>query len=413
MSTSQALPARSVVLSTQLIFNIGFYAVVPFIAVYMRDELEMGSALIGLVLGVRTFSQQGMFAVGGWLAHHFGYRWLMLLGCVVRVLGYGGLAIADTATGLVVSAALTGIGGALFSPCLEAMTAALDRQEQQSGQGSRKASMFATFAVFGEFGAVAGPLLGGWLMQWGFTWMALACAGLFMAMAGVLYVHIPHTIGRPDQLTWRWVMLLKNPAFLLFCAAYSSYLFSYNQLYMALPAALDRIHAPTTMLSWLFVLASVLIITLQLPLARWCRQWPARHVLVIGFLLMAAAFGCLALGGNGRTGGEVSLYGGMIPIVGFVVLLCLGQMFAVPVAMSLVPRFAAGNALPVYYGVLASAGGITVLLGNVLLGLAQDWQASRLAGGDVAHGVDVVWLMAMSLPVISALCFSRLRLPTA
>ena len=131
MSPSHSLPSRYVILGTQLVFNIGFYAVVPFLAMHMRDDLLMGSAMIGLVLGVRTFSQQGMFFLGGLLAQRWGYRRLMLAGCAVRVLGYLGLALAHTPVMLVISASLTGLGGAMFSPSMEALTAEIENQAQR------------------------------------------------------------------------------------------------------------------------------------------------------------------------------------------------------------------------------------------------------------------------------------------
>ena len=55
-------------LGSQLVFNLGFYAVVPFLAGAMGTEYGLGAAAIGLVLGARTFSQQGMFLLGGMLA---------------------------------------------------------------------------------------------------------------------------------------------------------------------------------------------------------------------------------------------------------------------------------------------------------------------------------------------------------
>ena len=55
-------------LGAQLVFNLGFYAVVPFLAGAMGTEYGLGAAAIGLVLGARTFSQQGMFLLGGMLA---------------------------------------------------------------------------------------------------------------------------------------------------------------------------------------------------------------------------------------------------------------------------------------------------------------------------------------------------------
>ncbi len=52
-------------LASQLIFNIGFYSVVPFLAGVMRDDFGMGTLAVGIVLGARTFAQQGLFLFGG------------------------------------------------------------------------------------------------------------------------------------------------------------------------------------------------------------------------------------------------------------------------------------------------------------------------------------------------------------
>ncbi|MFK0003555.1 MFS transporter [Paenarthrobacter sp. NPDC090522] len=102
-------------LAAQLVFNIGFYAVVPFLAVAMRDDFGMQAAAIGLVLGARTFSQQGMFLVGGLLADRWGTKRAMLLGCLVRISGYATLAAATDFPLFLVGAILTGAGGAMFS----------------------------------------------------------------------------------------------------------------------------------------------------------------------------------------------------------------------------------------------------------------------------------------------------------
>ena len=54
-------------LVTQMLFNVGFYLVVPFLATYMTDNLAASGAMIGFILGLRTFSQQGLFFIGGGL----------------------------------------------------------------------------------------------------------------------------------------------------------------------------------------------------------------------------------------------------------------------------------------------------------------------------------------------------------
>ncbi|MBM0917168.1 MFS transporter, partial [Escherichia coli] len=65
MSLFSLRPAASlwlpVLLGSQVVFNIGFYAVVPFLALVLRGDMLFSGGLIGLILGLRTFSQQGLF----------------------------------------------------------------------------------------------------------------------------------------------------------------------------------------------------------------------------------------------------------------------------------------------------------------------------------------------------------------
>ncbi|WP_281347439.1 MFS transporter [Kocuria coralli] len=99
-------------LGAQLIFNLGFYAVVPFLAGAMASEFGMTAAAIGIVLGARTFSQQGMFLIGGLLADRWGARRSILAGCLVRIAGYAVLLGAADFTLFLIGAVLTGVGGA-------------------------------------------------------------------------------------------------------------------------------------------------------------------------------------------------------------------------------------------------------------------------------------------------------------
>src|SRR5690606_41395895 len=81
-------------LCTQLAFNLVFYLVVPFLAVHLAKDLTMAGWAVGVVLGVRTFSQQGLFLVGGALADRFGTRPVVLAGCVVLKVGCLAVSVA-------------------------------------------------------------------------------------------------------------------------------------------------------------------------------------------------------------------------------------------------------------------------------------------------------------------------------
>lgn len=389
-------------LTTQFVFNLGFYAIVPFLALHMSQNLALAGWMVGLVLGVRTFSQQGLFFIGGTLAERFGCRLLILCGCVVRIAGYLCFAFADSAWGMLAGACLTGLGGALFSPCLEALAARVDAQAPARAN-ARRHGIFALFAVCGELGAVAGPLLGSLLFDIGFTCMALASAGVFLLALAMLWWWLPPLAPvRDSSAGWGWRELFANRPFLVFMLFYSPYLLSYNQLYLGLPVELARSHGSARDMAWLFAVASVLVVVGQIPVASLCKRLPPRLPLALGFALLAAAFINLAawsaiapLAGTWR----------LLPALLTVVLLTAGQMFAVPVAMARVPQYARQRLLPVHYGALASAGGAMVLIGNIVLGKLFEAVPHTPGAGVLAWGV------AAAFPAISAYHFATARAP--
>ncbi|BBR14834.1 MFS transporter [Klebsiella quasipneumoniae] len=364
----------------------------------------LSGGLIGLILGLRTFSQQGMFIIGGTLADRYGAKAIILAGCVVRVAGYLLLACGTTLEPIILGACLTGVGGALFSPSIEALLARTGTHSQANGKRSR-AEWFALFAVCGELGAVIGPVAGGLLSGIGFRHIALAGAGLFLLALLVLFFCLP-TDGQRPQTRSRvpWWTPLRQPRFVAFIIAYSSWLLSYNQLYLALPVEIQRAGGREQDLAPLFMLASLLIITLQLPLARFARRIGAVRILPVGFLLLSASFVSVALfAASPPAAGWLRL----LPSACFVTLLTLGQMLLAPSAKDLIPLFAEESTLGAHYGALATAGGGAVLAGNLLLGHLLD-QALTPSPQAVYP-----WLLLALFPLCSAVALRAICRPLA
>jgi len=383
-----------VLLGSQFVFNIGFYAVVPFLAIFLRDDMLLSGGLIGLVLGLRTFSQQGMFIVGGALSDRYGAKIIILCGCIIRVAGYLLLAFGQSLWPVILGACLTGVGGALFSPSIEALLAKAGGQSEAKGKRSR-AEWFALFAVSGELGAVLGPVAGSLLTGFGFRQVALAGAGIFVVALVVLYFFLPAAPKRDQKLhILPWWTTFRQPRFVAFIIAYSSWLLSYNQLYLALPVELQRSGGSEKDLGPLFMLASVLIIAFQLPLARFARRVGALRILPVGFLLLSAAFASVSLfAATEPAAGALRL----LPSVCLVTLLTLGQMLLVPSAKDLIPAFAEESTLGAHYGALSTAGGIAVLAGNVFFG--------RLLDQALIPSPQAIypWLLLALFPLMSAI----------
>ncbi|WUR01094.1 MFS transporter [Streptomyces sp. NBC_00310] len=388
-------PLLRLLILTQLAFNIGFFAVLPFLAEHLGTAIGMAGWMVGFVLGLRTFSQQGLFVVGGALADRYGVRPVVLVGCVLRIAGFAWLGYADADWSVIGSVLLIGFAAALFSPAVESEVARQAVVWEESGRGPRT-SVLALFTVAGQAGAFVGPLIGALLLAVDYRVVCLAGAGVFvLVLAGHVWLLPQHIPGRERvEVKGGLGGLLRNRRFLALCCAYGAYLLAYNQLYLLLPDEVERATGSQSALAWLFGLSSLLVVTAQLPVTRWvAERLDLRRSMTVGLLLIAAGFGVVAVAlPAGWTGGA-----GLLPAAGFVVLLTVGQMLVAPAARAWVPDLAAEGRLGLYTGALSSVSGLIVLVGSAGAGALMDAEVPGV----------VPWVVLAVVPVASVLLLPR------
>ncbi|SEI76408.1 Nitrate/nitrite transporter NarK [Arthrobacter sp. yr096] len=399
--TAPARPNPRLLLSSQLIFNIGFYSVVPFIAITMSNDFAMSAVAIGVVLGARTFAQQGMFLAGGAIADRWGARYTMVTGCLVRVTGYLLLAAADNFALFLAGAIVTGVGGALFSPALESLVAAAEERREPTAK--HRPTLFASLVIVGEFGAVVGPLLGTLLLGFGFEVSLYVASAIFTTMAFIFWRFLPrdraHGRRVPGMETQNHQLLacLRDKRFVAFACFFSVSLLAHNQLYFGLPVELRRSGLDAGALGFIFAYASILTVSLQWPIAKLMRRFGERNALTLGLGLKGTGFVSVAVLATQPPAAALEA----LPAVVLVTGLCLGNMCATPTAMRLVMDFADGRPTGAYYGLLASCGGAMVLVGNTAMGplyqLAE--QPSTAASSP--------WLFTAVLALVSAVAIRR------
>ncbi|MGA9870845.1 MAG: MFS transporter [Rhodococcus sp. (in: high G+C Gram-positive bacteria)] len=389
---SRATPTIRLLVLTQLTFNVGFFMVLPYLSVHLTSDLGLGAALVGVVLGIRTFSQQGLFFVGGTLADRWGIKPVVLAGCVLRVLGFVGLAYFDSLAGVLAATVLVGFAAALFSPAVESAVAIEAGTSERAG-GPRRVETFALLSVCNQIGSFTGPLVGSLLLLADFRIACLVAAAIFVAVIVAHLRWLPNEPGehRDDPWLEGWTDVVRNRLFVLFAFAMSAQLVAYNQLYLLLPLEVERAWGSQTVLGWFFAVSAVFVVTSQLPITRRVKNVSPRVVLPVGFAVMATSFVVVAATSPLRLEGLV----GLLPAAVFVLLLALGQMIAMPQARDLVPLLAGERRLGSYYGFMASLGGIGVLVGSVVLGAVID------AAPDTGWGAAVPWLVAAAFPVAS------------
>lgn len=369
-------------LAAQLVFNVGFYAVVPFLAVHLRDDLAASATAVAVTLALRTFCQQGLFIVGGALADRWGSAVVILLGVAVRVAGYLGLVFSGGFAVVLLAACITGLGGALFTPALQSLLAATaDGTGGSDNEPRRRATVFGRLAVAGEIGAVVGPVLGAALLGLGFRAVAGAGAALFALVGLGLWVAVrprrgPQgtTAGAP---TWPsaarrpgWRRALADRRFVGYSLACGTFLLAYNQLYIAVPvlagAALEPA-AAAALVAGTFVIAAVLIVGGQLPVVALTRRIPDTRLLPAGFVLVAAGFGVVAGSVTVRPAADPTF-----PVLTLTVLLTSGQLLIGPRSLDLVARFAGPGPTGAYYGLFTTVAGFVTLAGSAPVGRLLD-----------------------------------------
>ncbi|RDI35312.1 MDR family MFS transporter [Lentzea flaviverrucosa] len=388
-------------LLNQFSINVGFYMLMPYLAVYLSGELALAGWAIGLVLGVRNFSQQGMFLIGGTLADRLGYKPLIVAGCALRTAGFGLLGFVDTLPALIIASAATGFAGALFNPAVRAYVA--------NDAGPRRVEAFALFNVFYQTGILVGPLIGLVLTGVDFS-LTCAVAAVVFAVLTVLQIRsLParKAATRTDSSVLQdWRGVFGNRRFVLFAAAMiGSYVLSF-QIYLALPLEARRIAGDgvggTVLVAALFAVSGVLAIAGQLRVTGWFRQrFGTDRSLVIGMLLLAVAFLPLAL----PTPSSGPLL--FVPVLLSATLIAFGTMVVFPFEMDTIVALSGDRLVATHYGLYNTVVGVGILAGNLFTGTALD----------LARGAGVPALPWLALTALGLFCAWSLRalnrVPTA
>ncbi|WP_324192475.1 MFS transporter [Nocardia transvalensis] len=390
-------PAARLLMINQFGINLGFYMLMPYLAGYLSGPLGLAAWAVGLVLGVRNFSQQGMFLVGGTLADRLGYKPLIVAGCLLRTAGFGLLIFATSLPGLLFASAATGFAGALFNPAVRAYLAA--------DAGERRVEAFAVFNIFYQAGILAGPLVGLALTAFDFRVSAAVAAVVFAALTVAQLFALPprRSVAATEQTSvlQDWRTVVSNRRFVAFAAAMiGSYVLSF-QVYLALPLQAEYVAGARAqaVTSAVFVISGVVAVAGQLRITAWLRgRWGSGRSLVVGMGLLAVSFLPVALVP------EPQRFGSAIAVAALLIsaaVLAVGTAAVFPFEMDTVVALAGGRLVATHYGFYNTVVGVGILVGNLATGAVVG--AARAADADWA-----VWVGLMVIGAVSAVALSRL-----
>ncbi|MFG2795209.1 MFS transporter [Streptomyces pseudovenezuelae] len=381
-------PAARLLMVNQFGINLGFYMLMPYLAAHLSHELGLAAWAVGLVLGVRNFSQQGMFLIGGTLADRFGYKRPIMAGCLLRTVGFGLLGWVDNLPALVAASAATGFAGALFNPAVRAYLA--------GEAGERRVDAFAVFNVYYQAGMLLGPIAGLALLMADFRLVCTVAAVIFAALTLLQWRALPtgdgYTAGMEHSgVLSQWRTVVSNRPFLLFAVAMTgSYVLSF-QLYLALPlAASDALGASGPLVtSGLFVVSAAVAVAGQLRLTGWAKaRWRPEQALVRGLVAMGLAFAPLAVTPRNSSLAVLASLGAAV------VLLAAGSAVVYPLEMDTVVALSGDRLVATHYGLYNTVSGLGIALGNLVTGAVWDFALRQ----------DALWLSWAALTATGLAC---------
>jgi MFS family permease len=388
-------PSR-ILMINQFGINMGFYMLMPYLAGYLAGPLGLAAWAVGLVLGVRNFSQQGMFILGGTLADRLGCKPLIVAGCLLRTAGFGLLVVAHSLPAVLIASAATGFAGALFNPAVRAYLAA--------DAGERRVEAFALFNIFYQAGILLGPLVGLALMAFDFRITAAAAAVVFGALTVAQLFALPQQAAAPREkasVLDDWRAVVANRSFLWFAGAMiGSHVLSF-QVYLALPlhASMLTPDNESLLVAAVFVVSGLVAVAGQLRITRWfAARWEAGRALVMGMLVLAASFVPLAVVPDGER------FGGIAAVVALLVaaaMLAVGSAAVFPFEMDTVVSLSQKRLVATHYGFYNTIVGCGILIGNLATGSLME--AARGFGHE-----ELIWLILGVVGVLAALALYRL-----
>ncbi|CAH9050229.1 Multidrug resistance protein MdtH [Pseudoalteromonas holothuriae] len=384
-------------LCATFVFNLGFYMLIPFLAGYLKQDLLLSATLVGIVLGVRSFCQQGLFLVGGLLADLFGAKTLIVIGCLLRAIGFLLFLFAQITPMLFIAAFLTGFAGALFTPAAQAYFA---KQEMIS-----RAQMFSLVGVARNGGELLGPLCGLLLLNIGFDILCIVASIPFLIFTVIFTILLPksaisshtkhNTNTSSKNISGMITRVLGNRGFLKFSAIMMGYFMLINQISFAIPIHIVNQSGELQDVAWVLTLCAIIAICLQFPVTRLCERWLApQHWITVGIALMGLSFGSLVPDWPFNEG---ILY--YVPLSVLAIVFTLGTMVSFPFIMSQISDLANNHYVATHYGFFYLFAGVGLIAGSSIVGLAFDLS-------DIS--THLAWYCLMAIGLVSAVLHALL-----
>lgn len=350
--------------------------VIVFLMLYLTKN-GYSPAQAGVAAGAYGVGAIAASFFGGQLADRIGRRNAMAVSMFSAAIAIVMLERAEAYPLIVALTALVGLTAELYRPASSALLNDLTPPE-------KRVTAFAAYRLAINLGTAVGPAVGGFLATRSFSYLfwgdAITCA-LFGVIA---LVALPHGVrsSHEQERSVPWSSLLHDAPFMRFLLASVLTGIVYSQMNSGFALQVSARGFSDAVYGSLIALNGLIVLLLELPIARLTQLRRRRPVIALGMVLVAAGFGMTGLAST-------------VVLLGItVVIWTLGEIIGAPVASAYVSDVAPEHLRGRYHGAWAMTFAIGLVLGPVLGGRIFAWNPGVLWAGCFALGLMAAVLVA-------------------
>jgi MFS family permease len=371
----------------------------PFLTIYLHNVHGIGLGVVGLILGTHAVTSMVAGAAFGILVDRFGGRRMLAIALVILAGGYALYPLVEVAWQGFAVAAITGVGVGGFWPSQSTLIAELTAPHE-------RAAAFAMQRVVMNVGIGVGALAGGLIASTespgSFTVLFLLNSVTFVVYGAVMLalVPTPERSGRAEAVATEragsYRDVLRHRAFVAVIGLNALFIFAGFSGFELLPVyAKNEAAISETQIGLVFLVNTIVIVLLQLPIARLSQGRRRMPTLGLLGLMWAAAWLVVPIAGS-ETASTATLI-----LVGAMTIFAIGQCLHGAVQAPLVTDLAEPRLIGRYMALSALSWQIGFALGPAVGGfvLAYSPNATWIgAAAFCAIGGGLAFLVESTLP---------------
>ena len=354
-------PELWLVTVTQFFIAIGFSICIPFLSLYLYEGRGFSGTLVGTIILAAGLCSAASQALGGALSDRYGRRPILLVGTLVSVFLFSGLAALIGISAPVWAIAVAYIASRLIltttRPVISAMVADFTPKEKLT-------EAYGILRIGANLGWAAGPAIGGYLATflpygWLFGIAPLTCGIVFL----IIFFFIresSHTVG--NRISFRSMLTAANDRpFLVFVVISILLFIAMGQMVSTLSIfTVTMVGFSKAQYSLLLTLNGLIVVFFQYPMTVALRRVAKFRALILGSLLYL--FGYLSLGWITQFGWALVA---MAVITG-------GEIIHAPVSLSVIGELSPEDKRGRYMGLFGLSQTIGIAVGPLLGGVLID-----------------------------------------